>query len=78
MLMKSKGVSESLITISEKFSYLIVSLLKKAVEHLEVEGVCRLKLVNKHFKPVHIAFEGAVNQLHRDDCQHQFLAFCKN
>jgi hypothetical protein len=48
------------------------------VEHLEVEGVSWLKLIYQHFKPVHVAFEGAVSQLHRDDRQDQFLAFCKN
>ena len=39
MLMKSKRVSENSLTISEKFSYLMMPLLKQAVEHLEVEGI---------------------------------------
>jgi hypothetical protein len=55
----------------------MMSLLKQTMEHLEVEGVCRLKLINQHFKPVHVAFESAVDQLHRNDCQDKLLAFCK-
>lgn len=47
------------------------------MEHLEIEGICRLKVIDQHFKPVHIAFEGSVYQLHRDDGQDQFLTFCK-
>jgi hypothetical protein len=77
MLMKSKRVNESFLTISEEFSYLMMSLLKQTMEHLEVERVSRLELINQHFKPVHVAFEGAVNQLHRDDGQDKLLAFCK-
>lgn len=77
MLMKSKRVSENSLTISEEFSYLMMSLLEQTMEHLEVERVSRLELIYEHFKPVHVAFEGAVDQLHRDDGQDKLLAFCK-
>jgi hypothetical protein len=55
----------------------MMSLLEQTVEHLEVEGISRLKLIYEHFKPVHVAFEGAVDQLPRDDCQDKLLALCK-